>query len=317
MAILVITFISKILMKGLFVWLVCFASATSALAGNADTVKLKQHLLAITNTAQPRNHQHTESLNQVADYIRNEFEQLNGNVQEQTYTVAGSEYRNIIRSVGPTDAPRLVVGAHYDVCGDQPGADDNASGVAGLLELARLLQKHTLPFRVDFVAYTLEEPPYFRTEHMGSYVHAKSLSGQQTRVMGMISLEMIGYFKDEKGTQRYPVAPMKLFYGNRGNYIALVQRFGNGSFGRSLLRNYKKAATLPVKSLRAPAFVSGVDFSDHLNYWQFGFDALMITDTSFYRNSNYHQATDTIYTLDFGRMAQVVDAVYTSILKLP
>jgi hypothetical protein len=304
-------------MKALFVWLVCFVGTTSAFAGNADTVKLKQHLLAITTTAQPRNHQHTDALNQVAAYIRHEFEQLNGQVQEQVYTVAGKEYRNVIFSAGPADAPRLVVGAHYDVCEDQPGADDNASGVAGLLELARLLNTHTLPFRIDFVAYTLEEPPYFRTEHMGSYVHANSLYEQQAKLMGMISLEMIGYFKDEKGTQRYPLAPMKLLYGSRGNYIAVVQRFSNGSFGRSMLRNYKKAATLPVKSLRAPAFVTGVDFSDHLNYWRFGFDALMITDTSFYRNSNYHQPTDTIYTLDFKRMGEVVDAVYTSILKLP
>lgn len=304
-------------MKGLIVWLACLVSATPAFAVNADTVKLKQHLLAITGTTQPRNHQHTDALNQVAAYIRHEFEQLNGQVQEQVYTVAGKEYRNVVLSVGPADAPRLVVGAHYDVCEDQPGADDNASGVAGLLELARLLDKHTLPFRIDFVAYTLEEPPYFRTEHMGSYVHANSLYEQQADVMGMISLEMIGYFKDEKGSQRYPVAPLKLFYGNRGNYIAIVQRFGNGSFGRSLLRNYKKAATLPVKSLRAPAFLTGVDFSDHLNYWRFGFDALMITDTSFYRNSNYHQPTDTIYTLDFKRMGEVVDAVYTSILNLP
>ena len=304
-------------MKGLIVWLACLVSATPAFAVNADTVKLKQHLLAITGTTQPRNHQHTDALNQVAAYIRHEFEQLNGQVQEQVYTVAGKEYRNVVLSVGPADAPRLVVGAHYDVCEDQPGADDNASGVAGLLELARLLDKHTLPFRIDFVAYTLEEPPYFRTEHMGSYVHANSLYEQQADVMGMISLEMIGYFKDEKGSQRYPIAPLKLFYGSRGNYIAIVQRFGNGSFGRSLLRNYKKAATLPVKSLRAPAFLTGVDFSDHLNYWRFGFDALMITDTSFYRNSNYHQPTDTIYTLDFKRMGEVVDAVYTSILNLP
>ncbi|MER2999400.1 M28 family peptidase [Pontibacter populi] len=304
-------------MKGLIVWLACLVSATPAFAVNADTVKLKQHLLAITGTTQPRNHQHTDALNQVAAYIRHEFEQLNGQVQEQVYTVDGKEYRNVVLSVGPADAPRLVVGAHYDVCEDQPGADDNASGVAGLLELARLLDKHTLPFRIDFVAYTLEEPPYFRTEHMGSYVHANSLYEQQADVMGMISLEMIGYFKDEKGSQRYPVAPLKLFYGSRGNYIAIVQRFGNGSFGRSLLRNYKKAAKLPVKSLRAPAFLTGVDFSDHLNYWRFGFDALMITDTSFYRNSNYHQPTDTIYTLDFKRMGEVVDAVYTSILNLP
>ncbi|HEY4651942.1 MAG TPA: M28 family peptidase [Pontibacter sp.] len=289
---------------------------TAASAAETDTLKLRQHVTTITGTSQARNHLNPDALNQVAAYIAREFGKLKGQVQEQVYTVAGSEYRNVIFSTGPADAPRLVIGAHYDVCQDQPGADDNASGVAGLLELARLLNSHTLPYRIDFVAYTLEEPPYFRTEHMGSYIHAKSLKEQQAVVKGMLSLEMIGYFKDEKKTQRYPVAPMKLFYGSRGNYIAVVQRFGNGSFGRSFLRNYKTEAALPVKSLRAPAFVTGVDFSDHLNYWHFGFDALMITDTSFYRNANYHQPTDTIHTLDFQRMALVVDGVYAAVLNL-
>ncbi|NEM99486.1 M28 family peptidase [Pontibacter burrus] len=303
-------------MKTSLLLLICFFNLAIVAAAGTDTLKLQQHLVAITGTAQARNHQNPEALNQVAHYIAKEFGQLKGQVREQVYTVADTEYRNVILSTGPADAPRLVIGAHYDVCQDQPGADDNASGVAGLLELARLLNNHTLPYRIDFVAYTLEEPPYFRTEHMGSYIHAKSLKEEQAVVKGMISLEMIGYFKDEKKTQRYPVAPMKLFYGSRGNYIAIVQRFGNGSFGRSFLRNYKNEAVLPVKSLRAPAFVTGVDFSDHLNYWHFGFDALMITDTSFYRNANYHQPTDTIHTLDLQRMAQVVDGVYATVLNL-
>ncbi|MEJ8803629.1 M28 family peptidase [Pontibacter sp. H249] len=291
-------------------------AAPTLWASATDTLQLHKHVLALTSSEKARNHQNLQELNQAADYIKAQFTKLQGNVTEQAYNVNGTDYRNIIYSTGPANAPLLVVGAHYDVCGNQPGADDNASGVAGLLEVARLLQSHTLPFRIDFVAYTLEEPPYFRTSNMGSYVHAKSLAEQKKQVLGMVSLEMIGYFKEEKKTQRYPLAPMKLFYGSKGNYIAVVQRFGNGKFGRSFLRDFNRAATLPVKSLKAPAAIPGVDFSDHLNYWQFGFSALMITDTSFYRNANYHQPSDTIYTLDFARMAQVVDGVYQTILSL-
>ncbi|WP_241739274.1 M28 family peptidase [Pontibacter beigongshangensis] len=281
-----------------------------------DTLRLKQHITALTSTAAPRNYKNLADLNQAAAYIKSEFEQLEGQVEEQTYRVGQQEYRNIILSVGPADAPRLIVGAHYDVCGEQAGADDNASGVAGLLELARLLHQQPLRHRIDLVAYTLEEPPYFRTEHMGSFVHAQSLQQAQAEVAGMVSLEMIGYFSDQKNSQRYPFKPMKLVYGSRGNYISVVQKFGNGKFGRQFKRQFRAEAPLRVKSVRAPAFVPGIDFSDHRNYWHFGYSALMVTDTAFYRNSNYHKPTDTADTLDLLRMGQVVDGVYKAILKL-
>lgn len=241
---------------------------------------------------------------------------LQGQVTEQAYFVAGKKYKNIIYSTGAAHTRRLIIGAHYDVCGKQPGADDNASGVAGLLELARLLEHEVLPYRIDFVAYTLEEPPYFRSEYMGSFIHAQSLQAEQANVIGMVSLEMIGYFSDARKSQDYPIAPMKLLYGSRGNYLALVQKFGNGSFGRQFKRLYKAEAPLRVKSLRAPAAVPGIDFSDHLNYWRFGYSALMLTDTSFYRNKNYHQPTDTWDTLNLPKMAQVVEGVYKTVLRL-
>ncbi|WP_460923666.1 M28 family peptidase [Pontibacter brevis] len=298
----------------LLLCLLAFAAVGFATAPMADTLQLKRHLEAITSTPEARNHRNLGALNQVADYIKTEFVALQGQVTEQVYQVDGKNYRNIILSTGPKKGPMLVIGAHYDVYGDQPGADDNASGVAGMLELARLLQQHKLPFRVGFVAYTLEEPPYFRTEHMGSYVHAKSLKEAQAEVMGMVSLEMIGFFSDAKNSQSYPLAPMKLKYGTRANFIAVVQKFANGDFGTKFTRNFKRKATLPVESLTAPASVPGVDFSDHLNYWHFGYNALMITDTSFYRNNNYHKKTDTLATLDIARMAQVVEGVYQALL---
>lgn len=234
----------------------------------------------------------------------------------QEYKVDGKTYQNVICSFGTNHLKRIIVGAHYDVCGNQQGADDNASGIIGLLEMARLLKGKELRHRVDLVAYTLEEPPYFRTEHMGSYVHAKSIFDNKIDVYGMLSVEMIGYFKDEKKSQSYPLGFLSLFYGNKGNYITLVKKFGQGKFAKHFGKYYNESKIIRTQTFKGPKKLPGIDFSDHLNYWNFGFSALMITDTSFYRNHNYHQATDTMETLDIGRMAKVIDGIVFSILKL-
>jgi Zn-dependent M28 family amino/carboxypeptidase len=274
-------------------------------------------LLALVTTPEPRNYQHLASLNQAADYIKGELKAAGARSTEQAYEVRGQTYRNLIGSFGPEDGPRLIVGAHYDVCGEQPGADDNGTGVAALLELARLLgQLRQLPYRIDLVAYTLEEPPFFRTKHMGSYVHARSLHEAGVPVRGMVALEMLGYYDDRKGSQRYPFGPLKWIYGSRGNYVTVAQKFGNGRFGRQFARHYKAAALLPVKRFKAPAWLPGIDFSDHLNYWQFNYSAVLLTDTSFYRNQHYHEPTDTLDRLDLRRLGLAVDAVLAALLEL-
>jgi Zn-dependent M28 family amino/carboxypeptidase len=233
----------------------------------------------------------------------------------QEFRVNGRTYKNVVASFGIQFNQRIVVGAHYDVCGAQPGADDNASGVAGLLELARMLSYTQTKYRIDLVAFALEEPPYFRSPAMGSYIHAKSLADNHIHVKGMISLEMIGYFTEKKRTQEYPVGVLKLFYGSRGNYITVVRKFNGGKFSRRFTRSFKNAR-LPVKSFKGPRFLPGIDFSDHLNYWNQGFSAVMVTDTSFYRNKNYHTSGDTIDTLNFTSMAKVVNGVYHSLLRM-
>ncbi len=177
------------------------------------------------------------------------------------------------------------------------------------MELARLLRQTPPTAHVELVAYTLEEPPFFRTPHMGSYVHAQRLHATGAAVRGMVSLEMLGYYDDRPGSQKYPLGLLKLVYGSRGNYVTVAQKFGNGRFGRRFARRYKAAAALPVKRFKAPAWLPGIDFSDHLNYWHFGYSAVLLTDTSFYRNAHYHQPTDTLDRLDLRRLGLAVDAV--------
>ncbi|SDX59950.1 M28 family peptidase [Hymenobacter psychrophilus] len=281
----------------------------------ADTARLRRHLVALTTTPEPRNYQHLASLNQAADYIAAELATAGGRPTAQCYEVQGQTYRNVLASFGPDTGPRLIIGAHYDVCGEQPGADDNGTGVAALLELARLLgQQPALPYRIDLVAYTLEEPPFFRTPQMGSYVHAKSLHTAGVPVRGMVALEMLGYYDERKGSQNYPLGPLKWVYGSRGNYVTVAQKFGNGRFGRQFARRYKAAAALPVKRFKAPAWLPGIDFSDHLNYWQFGYPAVLLTDTAFYRNKSYHEPTDTLARLDMRRLGLAVDALLAVVL---
>lgn len=281
-----------------------------------DTALIRSHLIALTKTSQYRTHDNVAQLNETAAYIRSVFAQYADTISVQEYEANGQTYKNVISSFGTGNTKRIVVGAHYDVCGPQEGADDNASGVVGLLELARLLQGQKLNYRIDLVAYTLEEPPYFRTDLMGSYIHAKSLADSRAEVYGMVSLEMIGYFQDHKKSQSYPVGLLKLFYGSRGDYITLVKKFGAGKFSREFGRRFKSAKAIRTKQFAGPPALPGIDFSDHQNYWKFGYSALMITDTAFYRNKNYHEASDTMETLDLVRMAQVIEGVRSALVQL-
>lgn len=283
------------------------------LQAQPDTLRIHVDLQTITKTAKSRNYENTETLNLVAMYIFDELKKNCDSVRFQEYEVNGKTYKNVIGSIGTENEERIIVGAHYDVAGEQEGADDNASGTVGLLELARLLKNDSLRYRIDFVAYTLEEPPYFRTRQMGSYIHAKSLFDAGIKVKGMLCLEMIGYFNDAPNSQSYPIKALKYIYGTRGDYITVVQKFGNGRFARKMKRLMKKQGSIKTKSFKAPVFLPGIDFSDHLNYWNFGYSAVMITNTAFYRNERYHEKTDTMETLDLTRMALVIEEVYLSL----
>lgn len=265
----------------------------------------------------PRNWEDPGHLDAAAAWISDHLEQAGGRVSEQTWRARGETYRNVIAAFGPADGPVLVVGAHYDASGGWPGADDNASGVAGLLELARELGAQPPASPVVLVGYSLEEPPFFGTDEMGSAVHAASLAAAGTEVVGMLSLEMIGYYRDEPGTQTYPDPSMALLYGDTGDFLAVVGRETDAALLARIGPPMAAAADdLRVISLAAPIDTTGIDFSDHRNYWSQGFTAAMVTDTAFYRNPNYHGLFDTADTLDYDRMAKAVDSVTAAVRAL-
>ncbi len=293
-----------------------FSSPKNSAVPDVSPERLQTHVQKLSEEFSPRSYLNTENLDRAAAYIKHEFEQAKGQVTEQPYKANGKNYRNVSAKFGAATNERIVIGAHYDVCEPLPGADDNASGVAGLIELAYLLNKTELPMQVELVAYTLEEPPFFRSEARGSAVHAASLKKQGVQVRAMMSLEMIGYFSDEPNSQSFPNPVLRLFYPSRGNFISIVGNFGQVNLVRKMKRTMQATTSLPVYSINAPGWLPGIDFSDHLNYWKNGFPAVMITDTSFYRNQNYHTAQDTLEKLDYNRMAQVVQAVHATILTL-
>lgn len=291
------------------------SAAGAAAEPRSRPERLEAHVRALVGTFGPRDEAHPENLERVAVWIRGELERAGGTVAEQPFQVGGATYRNVSALFGPDTRERIVVGAHYDTAGPLPGADDNASGVAGLLELARLLGDSPLKKRVELVAYPLEEPPYFASSQMGSAFHARALKAQGVKVRAMICLEMIGFFTDAPGSQDFPVGALRAVYPSTGNFILVTGKPGQGGLVRRVTRRMRHgAAPLDVRSIIAPASLPGVDFSDHRNYWAEGWEAVMVTDTAFYRNPSYHTAQDTPEKLDYRRMARVVDGVHAAVL---
>jgi hypothetical protein len=289
----------------------CVANMHST--ANVDPELLRKHVVAFSETYYPRSFTHAENLDRCAAYIGEAFRDAGGTVTTQEYEVLRRTYRNVIGRFGPATGAVVVVGAHYDAFGSTPGADDNASGVAGLIELARLLGRGPPAGAVELVAYANEEPPFFTTPDMGSVRHARSLRERGAEVRLAIVLEMIGFFSDQPRSQRYPVAVLKLFYPGRGNFIGVVGRPKDRRDVRLVHELMARSSDLDVRSAAVPRSLPGVDFSDHRSYWEEGYPAVMVTDTAFYRNPHYHTEEDRADTLDYTRMAKVVIGVYEAV----
>jgi len=253
------------------------------------------------------------SLSQAADYIKSVLTSYGYEVWRQTYTCYGKSVSNLIVEKKGEDEEVLIIGAHYDTVPGTPGADDNASGLAGLLELARLHRPCSNRKTLVFAAFANEEPPCFGSPHMGSMVYAKHLRDLRTAVEVMISLEMIGYFSQEM-IQTYPLPFMRFFYPKRGDYIGVVGNFPSRKYVSYIKKGIKKKSSINACSLTAPEFFGGINLSDNYSFWHHGFRAIMITDTSFFRNRNYHLETDTIDTVHFEQMAEVVIGLHLTLL---
>ncbi|MBX3170118.1 MAG: M28 family peptidase [Candidatus Eremiobacteraeota bacterium] len=242
-------------------------------------------------------------LEEAADWMEQQFKSAGYPVERQEYMAGdpAEKFCNLVaeRKAGPEI---VVIGAHYDTIPSTPGADDNASGVAILLELARQLRN---PKRtVRFVAFTNEEPYFFQTEEMGSLVYARKCRAANELIVAMLSLETLGYYKDKPGTQKYPF-PLSLVYPNTGNFVGFVGNLSSRALTRRVVESFRRQAAFPSQGACLPTFIPGVGWSDHWSFWQVGYPALMVTDTAPFRNPNYHQNTDKPETLDFERMARV------------
>lgn len=278
---------------------------------------LEDHVKFLSSIRPFRNFENPESLNKAADYIFEQFKTATSRVVRQKYRVEregfkNHEYQNIIASFGPETGERIILGAHYDACGDTPAADDNATGVAAIIELARMLKnkRPKLKYRVDLIAYSLEEPPFFRSKFMGSAIHADFMAKQKIDIRLMISVDMIGYFNPKGKSGEFFPRHVDSTAIEPGNTTAVVGKKEKAAVANSLAKLMMKHSTLKVLPLNLPGNSPGIDYSDHLNYWNHGYPAVMISNFPACHNPAYHQPEDTIEKLNFAKIAEIVKGLY-------
>ena len=250
-----------------------------------------------------------EGLEAAAAYLEEELQAVGAVVESQTFRTLGEPCRNLEAEIrGRTRHDHVVVvGAHYDSVAGSPGANDNGSGVAALLALARTFSQRAPANRtLRFVFFVNEEPPFFTTADMGSRIYARRCAERGEDVRAMLSLETIGYYDDAPGSQTYPVPPLQWIYPNRGTFIAFVANLRSAVLLRRVTRAFRKSTPIPARGAALPGFIPGVAWSDHWSFWQEGFPALMVTDTAPFRYPHYHSPHDTPDKLDYERMALVV-----------
>jgi Zn-dependent M28 family amino/carboxypeptidase len=262
------------------------------------------HVKALSERIGPRSVYEYDRLNAARDYILSSLKTMGYQPETQTYTYDGRSFSNIVVTIAGKKKPGEVVliGAHYDTYAGTPGADDNASGVAMLLELCRLIKNDGPDRTIKFVFFTLEEPPVFRTAFMGSTVYADKARKSGEKIVAMICLESLGYYHGEKGGQGFPLPLMSLFFTTTPDFVAVVGNLSSRELVHDVAATLRKTPGVAVETLSTFSFFPGVDFSDHRSFWKEGYPAVMITDTAFFRNPNYHTEQDTIETLDFQRM---------------
>jgi Zn-dependent M28 family amino/carboxypeptidase len=278
----------------------------------ATAARLAAHIRAIAS--RPHNVAHYDELEKAARYIESELTAAGYQPAPQIYQVGGRAVRNIEATIEPRNAAAsrgtIVLGAHYDSYGDAPGANDNGTGTAAVLELARLLAdlRSQSDVRIRLVLFVNEEPPYFKTADMGSYRYARLLAERREPIIGMVSLETLGCFTDEPGTQHYP-PPFGMLYPSTGDFIAFVGMIGSRDLLHALIRSFRSHTAFPTVGGVAPGFVPGIDWSDHWSFEKFHYPAVMVTDTALFRYRHYHQPSDTPDKVDHERLARITHGI--------
>jgi hypothetical protein len=269
---------------------------------------LHDHVHALSVVIGSRSIQEYGKIQETERYIRTFLERQGISFALQGYDHEGKRYNNIVATLDGSShrEESVIIGAHYATTFGTPGADDNASAVAVLLELCRDLKDYRPDRTLRMIFFVLEEPPSFMTPAMGSFVYAQQALDRGERIHGMISLEMVGYFNDAEGSQAFPVPGLHWIFPDRGNFIGVVGNVHSRELTLAVAEAMKVGSALPVEHLVALPFIPGVGLSDHGPFWKMGFRAIMVTDTAFYRNPNYHGGKDTIETLRFDKMSQLV-----------
>jgi hypothetical protein len=254
-----------------------------------------------------RNANNYQRLSAAVNFLKSGLSQAGYTVKQQEYKINGQSYYNLfvdkIGSKKPNEI--IVVGGHYDSVFGSPGANDNGTGAAATLELARIFAQRETNLTIRFVEFTNEEPPFFWTEDMGSFVFAKQLKEQNENVVAMLSLETMGYFSDQEDSQKYPF-PIGLFYPNQGSFIAFIGNINSGYLVRKAIASFRRHTQFPSEGAVLPNGVPGVGWSDHWSFWQQGYPAIMVTDTAPYRYTYYHKEEDTSDKIDFNKLTRVV-----------
>jgi hypothetical protein len=278
-----------------------------------DEVTLREELRAdvqkLAGEIGERNMRHYPQLNAAADFIENSFSRAGLHPRRDSYELHGQACHNIEVEIPGTRPEVLLIGAHYDSVFGSPGANDNGSGVAATLALARRFAGRKPERTLRFVAFANEEPPYFLSGEMGSLVYAGRCKARGDKISAMISLETIGYFSDAPHSQAYPSPGLGIFYPKVGNFIGFVSNVHSRALLRRVIALFRRHAKIPSEGAALPAFIPGVSWSDQWSFWRHGYPGIMITDTAPFRYPYYHSANDTPDKLDYERFGLVVSGM--------
>lgn len=296
-----------------------WSAPVPALSADEELIhdNLKRHVEMLAQQIGERNMWYAEALEAANLYIRNTLEDQGYQVRLQSFESKGETVQNIEVELPGNAAPGeiVVLGAHYDSVFGTAGANDNATGVAALLEIARLLAGKSHPRTLRFVAFVNEEPPFFQTEEMGSRVYAVRSRQRGEQIKAMVALETIGYYTDQPGSQQYPF-PFGFFYPDTGNFIGFVGNVSSRSLVRQALGAFRASTAFPSEGVAVPGWVMGVGWSDHWSFWQAGYPAIMITDTALFRYRHYHAPTDTPDKIDYRSLARVTRGLVNVAVEL-